>query len=341
MLATDRQVGQRITCPDCGRRVVVPAPVAEKCAAKPSLNDSEPLELEDPIDRPPFELLGDPGPGHPGPTQTVNDPSSAPAEPDAEQLYPQPGEPRWPFWSGIFGFWLRPGTRARWFALSALGAAVFWLATTAVELGATFNALTLTSSMFFSALACLVGLIWLVAMSAHALAIVHDTSYGYDAIVTWPGSVWLDWALEVIYVVNSLAISGLVAAAIVKLLQVLGQPAPLVVPATIFLLFPVVLLSMLEAGSCLVPITWPIARTMLVLAWAWSLFYIEAAVVAATAGGPAWFAFHTRNAPLAACTAPLVVAGLIVYFRLLGRLAWVCATKLTDKAEEEGEKEIN
>lgn len=323
MYGTDALVGRHIRCPDCGARNLIPeAPSARRSEARGTstsaeLEDDEPLELEPPIERTPVDVPGTPD------VDTL--PQSAAVE------VPEPVElPRWPLLRGIFGFWFYRGSRLRWFALSAVAAAVLALLSMALALGAIHSFATLVGSMFFAAITIVLAIGWIVFMAAHSLAILHDTSYGYDDVVNWPGAVWLDWALQAFYIINSLAISSIIGVGTAAILNRLGYADKPIAAAVVFACFPIVLLSMLEARSCFVPITVAVFRAVFRVAWAWAIFYLEAAVIAAVMVGAVWMALHAQSAIWAASTGPIIVAALMVYFRLLGRLAQVCDAKMAE-----------
>jgi len=93
---------------------------------------------------------------------------------------------------------------------------------------------------------------------------------------------------------------------------------------SLVLIFPVSLLAMLETGSPLNPFSLPVWRSLLYAWWAWGLFYVETTVLIGVLGGLALLAAIYVPAMGMVVAAPLLVATLMIYFRLLGRLAWRC-----------------
>jgi hypothetical protein len=82
------------------------------------------------------------------------------------------------------------------------------------------------------------------------------------------------------------------------------------------------LLSALEANSYWVPLTLPILTSLLRWGWAWLTFYVLAGLLAA--GLVAVFEFAVRSTLdlVLIALGPLTAAAALIYFRLLGRLAW-------------------
>jgi hypothetical protein len=89
-----------------------------------------------------------------------------------------------------------------------------------------------------------------------------------------------------------------------------------------FLLYPICLLSSMEANSPWLPLTKPILHSVVTLWWGWLVFY---ALAAAVLGG--WLALIVVGSWLQPFLAgllggPVLAAAILIYARLLGRLAW-------------------
>ena len=89
-----------------------------------------------------------------------------------------------------------------------------------------------------------------------------------------------------------------------------------------FLTFPVILLSMLETGSVLNPISLAVWGSLLRRWWAWLGFYILAGLLVAAVVGVE-HGLQALGGPWLALPAAIFTAtAMPVYFRLLGRLGW-------------------
>ena len=104
--------------------------------------------------------------------------------------------------------------------------------------------------------------------------------------------------------------------------------------ATVSLLYPIFLLSSLEANSVFVPLSLPILRSLISCWWGWLTFYALAALL-----GGSWLGLLLAGLPsfpflTALACGPLLAAVLLIVSRLLGRLAWRAA--LLEAADVEG-----
>jgi hypothetical protein len=92
-------------------------------------------------------------------------------------------------------------------------------------------------------------------------------------------------------------------------------------------LYPIALMSALEANSIWVPLTLPVLMSLLRWWWAWLTFYLLAGLLAAGLAAVFLFSVASSQDLLQLVLGPLTAAAALVYFRLLGRLAWRMTTK--------------
>ncbi len=191
---------------------------------------------------------------------------------------------------------------------------------------------------FAIALGMLMGplvLVYLTAAAVCGLTILQDTAHGYDKVQQWPGRNFVDWMFDAIYVFNPLwlaALPGLLLGQVPFWLGVSGQrPALLLGVVSVWGLFPMLLLSVVESGSALN--LWSQAifrqfrahRTLVK-----PLYLVSAGLVL---GGLLAFHFLTRTwFPLRVLGAVGVNLAVWLYFRLLGRLAGLMGNP-SDSAE--------
>jgi hypothetical protein len=232
--------------------------------------------------------------------------------------------PRWTFFSGIFGFPAYRNSWPRWVGLSAGLLVPLLLGQLAVKLAIAGSGIWVYVAMVFCALTFVFGLIWTVVAFVSCLSILRDTAYGYHDVENWPEAVFQDWVGEFFFLICSLTVSVLPGLAIGHMLESAGIADWPSVWISLVLIFPVSLLAMLETNSPLNPFSLPVWRSLLYAWWAWGLFYIETTVLIAALGGLALLAAIYVPVVGMVLAAPLLVATLMVYFRLLGRLAWRC-----------------
>jgi hypothetical protein len=106
-----------------------------------------------------------------------------------------------------------------------------------------------------------------------------------------------------------------------------GARVELALPAIFFVLFPISLLSALEANSIWAPLTLPIVTSLFRWCWCWLMFYTLTALIAAGLVAAVVYAGESGTDWLLLLLGPLVAAAILIYFRLLGRLAWRMTTK--------------
>ncbi|NQT38607.1 MAG: hypothetical protein HQ581_14010 [Planctomycetes bacterium] len=352
MLATEAQVGQEMDCPDCRkafpvRRPPMPPPPRPKFRPKkPTLlekvgaahlaiepENSEPSRAEKPPprtnvrgepideeDEPRFDLLAD--------LLTTHRRRSA------RDLVEMPVRP---FVSGVFSFPFYPDVWTRWLTLSITGALVLAMAAVTSGLLASYeggllgalgsNLMGLAAFSFTG----LIALAWVVVASVWCLTITGDTAFGSDAIHNWPDAVWIDWMFDAFYVVNSVGLSVAAGMGVAWALSPLGDVRWLSVPMAMVVCFPVLVLSMIDSNSALKPWSRSVWRSLRDARGTWAVFYAESAMLLVPVGvlaplavemalfgdPPAW----ARAAAMVGVPV-LVVATLMIYFRLLGRMAW-------------------
>lgn len=320
------QVGQRTVCGDCETSFVVPRPPEPK--RKPDLRAQA------------GDVYGVGG--------SIEVPEYKPAVPTSERAF-RPGvgvaadrrrradpagtrpPPRWTFFSGVFGFPAYRNSWSHWLGLSLgliipvwLGQLLMSFVMNLTGLGGDVARLVLT--MLLCGITFAVGSIWAVTAFVCCLSILHDTANGYHDVENWPEALFLDWIGDFFFLICSLTVSVLPGLGIGQLLEPSGVPIWLSTSVSAVLLFPLTLLAMLETNSPLNPFSLPVWRSLLSGWWAWGLFYIETTILTAAAGGLAWLAAIEVPSPILGITLviPLLVATMMIYFRLLGRLAWHC-----------------
>jgi hypothetical protein len=168
---------------------------------------------------------------------------------------------------------------------------------------------------------------WAGVFIVDLLAVLGDTAAGADEVGHWPNAAaFVDWAGNTFFVINSLAMAGSAGYGLGWLLlraKLRGDIAMIAVPV---MLFPLVLLSMLEVNSPFVPLSRAVLRSLAPHWRAWIGFYLESILLLAATGGVAIAAMLPQSPFLAIPILALTtVASSMVYFRLLGRLAWCCA----------------
>jgi DNA-directed RNA polymerase subunit RPC12/RpoP len=308
------EAGQPLICPVCGRSVTVPPPRRKQPKPDPAkeIDGQYDTVAGKAVDRPPVWFVGR---------------FSAMLD-EHGRMPPDRPPPRWPLLSGVFTFPWRHGAWARWLSLAVgamLIAAVGLFGWGLLQMGGYFA----IPGMIFLLLAVCLAWCWTGVLFINLLTILSDTAAGADDVGQWPNpAAFVDWAGSTFFVFNSLALSVSAGAGLAWLLERAALPGRFALLGMPVVLFPLVLLCMLEMNSPFVPLSTAVCRSLLRNWRAWIGFYLETTLLLAASGGIAVAALLPGNPPLAIpVLAVTLVTSSMIYFRLLGRLAWCCSAR--------------
>jgi hypothetical protein len=331
-LATADQVGSSLKCPDCGSLTVVPPmpPRRKKIDVMAGADEGYELAPQD------EEVLRSPPPP---PSRLPQDETDEPAEPEAEPKRPRrrPVLPDRPFLDGTFSFPFAQSVRVRTLVLSLWAIMPAVLASAALSAGAEESITSWFTCAMLLAPSVILGVMWLIAASAAGLVVLRDTSEGCDAIVDWPGHVFLDWMGGLLHLFCSACAGAVPGAALVFFLGKEDAASKVLLwSMSLFVLFPIILMSTLETNSALGVLSWPTWKTLGTATMGWVKFYVVSAVLCLGTVAIGWAAFWLHGFIGAVVGAAVLTTAWIVYFRLLGRLAWYCADRAARAAAEAG-----
>jgi hypothetical protein len=254
----------------------------------------------------------------------------------------RPRLPERPFLTGTWTFPFSPGVRGRTVLLSVLAFVVGVLVRESLRLMASGDGRLSFFGAMFTVLMVFALVTWFAVAGACALAVVGDTANGCDRIVRWPTAVFLDWIVETFVIATGVGISVAALVVLAWVSRQVGSQSDGGVPVGFFFLFPVVLLSLLENGALFDVVSLPLLRTFWVAPGGWGKFYLSTALLLLAAATVSVLAMPAGGAGqpwgIAAIAVVSVMSSLVwlIYFRLLGRLAWFCADR-TAAAEAEAE----
>jgi hypothetical protein len=325
MYATEDQVGQTLTCPDCRTPHVVPPPPAP-AERKPLLLD-EGYAIDpsaDPGERPPVFT--------PEMHRRIYEEEEAAVGGEADtkkgrrrcrktDARGRPILPRWPLVTGIIPFLFSRGVPMRWCSLSIVLSliGVFGLAIGTVA-SSGFAAI---AGVCFLVLAAIVGLLWASAVASISITIITESSEGNDQMQEWPPPNPAEWFSYLLYVLIALPVS-VVPGWLGERWSVDPAQEMLWIVGSLWLCLPLVMLSQLEVSSPWAIVSGKVLRSYVQRPVSWLVFYVESAllmigcvaVVLAAAGA---------SVTLLLLSTPVYVAAGLIYCRLLGRLAWCIA----------------
>ena len=354
MYATDAQVGKKMKCPDCGTLTVAKARAPVKPRGPVIVPDGDEYQLDEasaPGPRPVYAPIGrrdveerreaNVAGGAPA-TRSV----AAKGEQDegdrgdrralGTRLGLGDGErrgapklPAVPLVQGALRMLFTADVLARWVALSLALTGAGWLLSWV--LSAMGSQVFMAIPMF--AVGCVFAGLWLLSALPLMLAIVTESSEGNDRLHDPPNPMGFDFG-EAFFVALAGVVSTLPAWLAVKAASALpGEAQGAIAVAAWLVCFPIVLLSNLEQSSAFAIFSPRLGASLVRCAGPWLLFYIETAVLFAAALGtlfaislgPTWVAYF----------GPWVTVGtMLVYVRLIGRLAWWLAETMPAAEEE-------
>jgi hypothetical protein len=307
------RIGRQTICPSCKRPVEVPKP-----------RRAAPGDV--------FGLEGDTA-GHRTVAKAIERVAvDDQAEAEEDELRRPTME--WNLFLGGFGFPWTPSAVMRWGLISIWAVMAGWLAAKAWEVGVG-NMYSAVAGTLTGLGAAIFGTGCVCVAAIHGLTILTETSAGNDRIETWPNlGLFLEWLGNLFYVVNA---AMLCVALGFGLDWLMSGARPIVIGAVTFFLFPILLLCELEAGSAFLPVSGPVFASLWRRGLAWLLFYLETGCLLAAAGGLVVYVGAGINQPLrfgwVVLGALLFSAVVMIYFRLLGRLAYFCSVETEDEAE--------
>jgi hypothetical protein len=203
------------------------------------------------------------------------------------------------------------------------------------------NPVALLSAGLLTAGSFICGAFWAIVAFPFGHAILRDTSYANDQ-VEWPNVLMFDCLGDLMVVFAALCYAAF-PGFLFSVSRMCPQPyrIPCVVGAC-FGLFPIVLLSMSEANSPVVPITRLILRSLFRAWWAWLTFYVVSFLAM---GGVAIAIIALLRLELVSIAilvgSVLVNLTWVLYFRLFGRLAWYCSYVLAADAPADDDNETH
>lgn len=316
-----RKKERTVKCPDCYVRVRVP-PLDEVMQALEAKARTIPLE-----DVGQYELQT-PVVANTAPTKISTTFRDVQAEIREE---PPPPPPRWTFFSGVFTFPWRLDALTRWMWMSLFWIILMWIliglilpfVSSGGDIAGIGHGIMLVC---LGVLGVLVGS-WGVSFSSAALlSVITDTAAGNDRVTGWPEFNFMEWLNSFIQVVYAATATMMLAWIITVFATLATNSVALAVLLTLHFGFPVVLLSTLESDLRWMPLTGPIVTSLRTCWIGWSLFYL---ISAATFGLLIAFDVGLMIAvptirPL--FLGPACAAVVLIYGRLLGRVAWLSST---------------
>jgi DNA-directed RNA polymerase subunit M/transcription elongation factor TFIIS len=346
MHATESQIGQELTCPDCATRTKVVSPPAPRATRDVLASDSEDYQLDEafaPVERPPVIQLEYKGMLYEQEREAELTRDAANAA-RGRKVRPttdvrgRPIMPRWPLLSGFVPFLFSLGVLVRWFALSAIGGLAIVLGSFGIgSIGAgdseVSTDMSAVSGVYFLAIGCVIGIFWVAAFASIFIAVVTESSEGNDQVHHWPPPSPAEWLPELIYFLVAAFASSFPGWLLAQSVASDANTRALSVAGSAVLFFPIMMLSQLDIGSPFAIISRKVLASTVRFPFSWLLLYLESGLL--VTGCILVHPFTAGALRIAALLLPLSVAAALVYARLLGRLAWKLAEAMPTVSADE------
>jgi hypothetical protein len=322
--ATREQVGQSITCPDCRRPFEIKAPPPAVAKYRWSEDDGVELRIEPTFERPQLEK----------PVLPVIEKERKPRRSAAiRRARPLPLER---LVSGVANFLWYSNVWPRWLGYSIVLLIPLELLHFGFNQPLTPNG-TRSAGAVVALLAALVQLsVWFISICATLLTVLDDTSEGLDRVENWPEGYVFVSVRPVAMIFFGLLLSVLPGGVICGAIRLEGDLSWLPIAISVLILFPFVLLSMLETDSALTPFSQNIWEGLHIAGEAWTTTYGVSLAIWGVFAAIDWASKEFISVPEISSVIGVLsfVAALLVYYRLLGRLAWMLAVRLDDPDDE-------
>ena len=260
--------------------------------------------------------------------------------------------PAFPFFSGVWTFPFYSEMRFTLLFLALMIVPIHFVASQVATLGAGSVEGGLDAAPQWIGVLFLVvfGGAWsgivLVCMASNFLPVVQDTASGYDHIRNWLGGGVGEWIGATFYLFNSIFLSLVIGGCAYVVCESLGIGGAKfhggLVALFAMLTHPFWLIALIDAGNPFVPWSPTMAGSLLRCKLAWMSFLTAAmptsAVLILSLLAPSALKGSAQTA--ANWLAPVVTAAAAaIYFRLVGRIAWVSGQEETDRETERRELE--
>jgi hypothetical protein len=227
--------------------------------------------------------------------------------------------------------------QGKWLVLSLCLTVLFLLVAGFIELAlASQNRATLP--MFVCAFPAVLAAFWTGSYAAStALTVIIETAAGNRRIVEWPEQPFRDGIGGLLVLLYLLGLAVLAGHGVGWLSLRLGGSYWIWAAAAAGGLFPIGLLSMLEAGAWYAAVSGPVLRSLVRNVFDWTACYLFLGAMVGSLGYVWGLAMLLAPFPTAICSAPVWSAGILIAARLLGRLAWQIEQTSRSGAERSSE----
>ncbi|HSG70244.1 MAG TPA: hypothetical protein VLA12_07505, partial [Planctomycetaceae bacterium] len=233
--------------------------------------------------------------------------------------------PKWTYFSNVFTY---PWTRhvwSRWTWMS-IGWGLDWMLIAQAWVFLMMGGYMGVAAAFM-ALPAIWMTFWVLSYTAACcLTIIEDTGNGIQNIEEWPEPDWREWMANLIYLGF---LAGIAKVLVFAFESSFGQASDFwnVTLVLMYAIYPVILLSSLEAGSAMIPFSKGVFASMISHFRFWVLYYAISAGVTLAWGVLLYYSIRVSFVWSGLWQGMLLTTLAIIQARLIGRLAWRVLTE--------------
>ncbi|MFG0268193.1 MAG: hypothetical protein ACF8AM_24005, partial [Rhodopirellula sp. JB055] len=319
---TAAQAGKQVRCHDCHKMIKVPPAPRKKKKVVIDMDRAQTFQFNETAvtqnDRPadPFR-------------KSAQELLAEASRTEEESSAPDLDVPKISDWAkSIFGIFGQLGVTVHWLILSTIASSV-----AAISIATGYDA---ALKFLFPA-----GLVYGAMVLACGFTILQSVSNDEDAVSEWPLTLEpMEWFAPTLFCFAAVGLTGGPGWLIGTMAFGQNLATVCLIMLSVFLLFPFVLLSMLDMQNMFVPFSPEVGRSVTRCEEAWGDFYLSAALIFFATF--LIFAAASLMAPVAAAAICVfaATAGTFIYFAMLGRLAKAIGQSVNDKPRENDINEI-
>ena len=338
LYASPDEIGKRKDCPDCHSSVEIKAPRRKPRRVDPVREEDyegHEFVLSEPV---PVDIHRQTEQGKNPKTMGEDALRNAEREYERKHAEEDVEPPASPLWTGLFSFFPASPVILRWVVFALLIGLVCKLSLLIHGWNVCGGPIQHFYSLAGMTARSLLFILTTLSLGATCLAILQDTANGQDEISQWPeGGLFgmLAGAFPFAMAVFFSLLPGIILYTLAGVVGVMEASRWIFLEFSLYLLFPVVQLSILESDSLTMPFSQPILRSLRDEFLLWFTFYLTslalALIVAVMYAGVTW---DTSFLVLLVMGAVWIFL-LFLYFRLLGRLAWATQVRSLLKDDPE------
>ncbi|MEP3931894.1 hypothetical protein, partial [Rhodopirellula bahusiensis] len=322
MNVTSAQSGKQIRCHDCHKSIKVPPAPRKKKKVVIDMDRAQSFQFNETAvtqsDRPadPFR-------------KSAQELLAQAARVEEEEPAPDLDVPKISDWAkAVFGVFGQFSVTVHWLILSSIAAVIAFIA---------------IASGFDAALKFLfpAGIVYGAMVLACGFTILQSVSNDEESVSDWPLTLEpMEWLAPTAFCFAAVGLTGGPGWLIGTLAFGQNLATVCLTMLSVFLLFPFVLLSMLDMQNMFVPFSPEVGRSVTRCEEAWGGFYLSAALI--FFGAFLIFFMASLFPPVAAAVVCIFVgtAGTFIYFAMLGRLAKAIGQSVNDQPRDNDIDEV-